>query len=982
VGALAVSPTDPGIIYAGMGEACIRNDVSPGDGVYRSRDGGDTWDHTGLADTRHIGEVLVDPLDPERVYVAALGHAFGANPERGIYRTLDGGDTWDRVLHTSTKAGAIDITMDAGSRDMLYAAVWEARRTFWDMSSGGPDSGIWRSTDGGDSWTEITRNEGLPRSAIIGRVGLAASGARPGRLWALIESPEAPGLYRSDDFGRAWSLVSAKRELRNRPFYFTHVKADPLREDRVYVMNSHMWRSDDGGVSFERIATQHDDNHDLWIDPGDNLRMISANDGGANVSFDAGASWSTVNNQLTAQIYRLDTDNRAPFFYVYGTQQDNSTIAVPSGTTDGAITMVDCRETGTGESGSVAVHPGDHNTVVAGGIGSSPGRGAALQHYDHRSRQIRLINIWPESHDGVAPSDLKYRFHFTFPVLFSSHDPGVLYAAGNVVFMSSDLGDSWEVISPDLTRNDPEKQQLSGGPIKKETSGAEDYCTITALSESPLEPELLWAGSDDGLVHLSRDRGATWEDVTPPDLPEWTFVKSIEPSRHRRGTAYLAATRYMLDDFRPFLLRTDDHGRTWVSIVGEGDEAIAAEDFVRVVRSDPIVDGLLYAGTETGLYVSVDDGSTWLRWSTIPTTPVYDLKVHGSDLVVATHGRGFWIADDLTPLRRVAQDPSLSGDFLFTPKKTWRVLPHLTSAWVTAEGKDYWTALGKAATFVAQADETGQVERRYLDAGSTGPTGAAIHYYLSDATASDPGVVITLDFLYGDKGVVRSIRSAPDYDPEGVAPRVPKDPGVCRLVWDLRHEGAMPLPGGPAGGEADRGPLVVPGEYEVRLTVQRPDGSTSVQTAPLVVVNDPRREVSQDDLERQLSALLSIRDKISEAHGALARLREARRRIEQRAGTGNMASRRAQAVLDELASVEKELIVLPGPLSDTFGRGEKALIQGLTTVISVIASADAKPTRQASSVVSIYFEQIDAQLARLRQVLDVDFEGLPHRAGG
>ncbi|MCE2530612.1 MAG: glycosyl hydrolase [Acidimicrobiia bacterium] len=969
VGALAVSHTNPEIIYAGMGEACIRNDVSPGDGVYRSRDGGDTWAHTGLADTRHIGEILVDPFDPERVYVAALGHAFGSNPERGIYRTLDGGDTWQRVLHTSTKAGAIDITMDARSRDILYAAVWEARRTFWNMSSGGPDSGIWRSTDGADSWTEITQNEGLPQSAIIGRVGLAASGARPGRLWALIESSEAPGLYRSDDFGRTWSLVSAKRELRNRPFYFTHVKADPLREDRVYVLNSHMWRSDDGGVGFNRIATQHDDNHDLWIDPGDNLRMISANDGGANVSFDGGASWSTVHNQLTAQIYRLDTDNRAPYFYVYGTQQDNSTIAVPSGTTDGAITMVDCCETGTGESGSVAVHPDDHNTVVVGGIGSSPGRGAALQHYDHRSEQIRLVNIWPEAHDGVAPSELKYRFHFTFPVLFSAQ------AAGNVVFNSRDIGDSWEVISPDLSRDDPEKQQLSGGPIKKETSGAEDYCTIAALSESPLEPELLWAGSDDGLVHLSRDRGANWEDVTPPDLPEWTFVKNIEPSRHRPGTAYLAATRYMLDDFRPFLLRTDDHGRTWVSIVGEGDEAIPAEDFVRVVRSDPIVDGLLYAGTETGLYVSVDDGSTWLRWPTIPNTPVYDLKVQGSDLAVATHGRGFWIADDLAPLRRLAQDPSLSGDFLFTPKKTWRVLPHLTSAWVTAEGKDYWTALGKAATFVAQVDETGQVERRYLDAGSTGPTGATVHYYLSDATASDPGVVITLDFLDGNQGVVWSIRSTPDGDLEGVAPRAPKDPGMCRFVWDLRHEGAMPLPGGPAGGEADRGPLIVPGEYEVRLTVQRPDGSASAQTAPLVVVNDPRREVSQEDLERQLSA------KISEARYALARLREARRRIEHLAGTGNMASRRAEAVLNELASVERELIVVPGDLSDTFGRDEKALIQGLTTLISVIASADAKPTKQALSVVSIYFEQIDAHLAHLQQVLDVDFESLHHQVG-
>ena len=434
VGALAVSPNHPEIIYAGMGEACIRNDVSPGDGVYRSENGGDTWIHTGLTDTRHIGEILVDPVDPERVYVAALGHAFGHNPERGIYRTFDGGETWQKVLHTSSKAGAIDITMDADSRDILYGAVWEAQRTFWSMSSGGPDSGIWKSVDGGDTWTEITHSEGFPPSAIFGRVGLTASGKRPGRVWALIESSEAPGLYRSDDFGESWRLMNANRELRNRPFYFTHVKADPLDEDRIYVCNSHMWGSSDGGATFRRIANQHDDNHDLWIDPQDNSRMIVANDGGASVSFDGGSSWSAVHNQLTAQIYRLATDDRQPFYYVYGTQQDNSTIAVPSGTIDGAITMVDCYETGTGESGSVAVDPDDHNTLVVGAIGSSPGRGAALQHYDHKSKQIRLINIWPEAHDGVSPAELKFRFHFTFPVLFSVHEPNLLYAAGNVVF--------------------------------------------------------------------------------------------------------------------------------------------------------------------------------------------------------------------------------------------------------------------------------------------------------------------------------------------------------------------------------------------------------------------------------------------------------------------------------------------------------------------------------------------------------------------
>ena len=662
VGALAVSDSDPSVVYAGLGESTIRADVSHGDGVWKSTDRGRSWMHLGLADTRHVSEIRIHPRDPDRVYVAALGHAFGPNPERGVYRSTDGGARWERVLYLDEHTGAADLALDARNPTILYASLWRVHRNFWELASGGPGSGLWRSTDGGATWTEITPNLGLPATAVLGKIGVAASPARDGRVWALVESDTAPGLYRSEDFGETWTLASDRQELRYRPWYYMHVFADPQDEDSVYVNNLRMWKSTDAGAHFTPLPTPHGDNHDLWIDPRDNRRMIQGNDGGANVSFNAGASWSSVYNQLTAQLYTVDTDGRAPHYLVYGTQQDNSSIGVPSSANDGAITWADCRVAGTGESGYVAVDPRDPDVVYVGAIGSSPGGGGALQRYDHRTGQIRLVNVWPEHHGGMGPGELRYRFGWTFPILFSPHDPNVLYAGGNRVFRSTDEGQSWEPISPDLTRAADDKLGPSGGPITLDTSGAEHYCTLYALAESPHEPGVLWAGSDDGLVHLSRDGGRSWRDVTPPDLPEWSFVRTVEPSPHAPGTLYLAATRYKLDDPAPYLYRTTDYGESWQAITGSGGLAIPADDFIRVIRADPGCPGVLYAGTETGLHVSLDDGATWRRWrSNFPVTPVYDLKVEGTDLVVATHGRSFWILDDLTPLHQEAAAGAAGG---------------------------------------------------------------------------------------------------------------------------------------------------------------------------------------------------------------------------------------------------------------------------------------------------------------------------------
>lgn len=974
VGALTVSDSDPNVIYVGMGETTIRTDVSHGNGLYKSTDGGKTWRHLGLEETRHIGEIRIHPKNPDHLYVAAQGHAFGPNEARGLYRSTDGGESWEKILYKSDKAGVADVTLDPRNPQVLYASMWQAHRNFWELSSGGEDSGIWKSTDGGNTWSDISRAKGLPQSGIYGKVGLSASPAQAGRVWALVEASEKPGLYRSDDFGDTWTLLTDQQDLRYRPWYYMHIFADPQDADTVYVNNLGFWKSTDGGKTFSGIATPHGDNHDLWIDPRNNQRMIQSNDGGANVSYNGGRSWSSIYNQLTAQFYTVTTDNQEPHYRVYGTQQDNSSVSVPSNTNDGAIVWGDCYPAGTGESGYMAVHPENSNIVYVGAVGSSPGGGGALQRYDHATGQIQLVNVWPQAHGGMGAGELKYRFPWTFPILFSPHDSGTLYTAGNVVFRSRDEGHSWEPISPDLTRNDPSKLGASGGPITKDTSGAEHYCTVYTLRESPHEAGVFWAGSDDGLVHLSRDGGASWQNVTPPDLPEWSFIRTVEPSPHDPATLYLAATRYKLDDPAPYLYKTDDYGQSWVRITGSGETAIPADDYTRVIRADPNAAGVLYAGTETGLYVSFDDGASWQRWqSNLPVTPIYDMTIKNNDLVIATHGRSFWIVDDLTPLHQLAQvdDPV----HLFTPRATWRLLPDLFGAWTGSDGKDYSIGLAKAATFVASKDETGQVERKFLDAGCGAPVGAIVYYILDEAPDAEEKV--TLKFLDESGALIREFSSKPsDYDYLEEAekemqpgPWITTKAGVNRFVWDLRYPGAARLRGNKTAGEAHRGPLVLPGAYQVELTVGEKRLATSFE-----VINDARSQATAEDLNAQLTLLLQIRDKISELNEQLVRLRKVNTQVTSwrerltESGQERLAAA-AKALGEKLEAIETELII-PGEHKDTFGLNQRVRLNAaLSSVISIVGSADAKPTKQARELAQEYMTQIDGHLEQLDDIL-------------
>jgi photosystem II stability/assembly factor-like uncharacterized protein len=933
IGAIAVAPSDPNVIYVGTGSACPRGNVSPGNGIYRSTDAGKSWDHVGLDETGQIARIRVHPKDSDLVYVAALGHIFGPNEDRGVFRSNNGGSTWDKVLFVNDRAGAVDLTMDPSNPRILFAAIWEAERKPWTMLSGGEDSGLYRSKDGGNSWDELT--EGLPEG-VKGRIGVSISAADSNRVWALVEADEG-GLFRSDDGGDEFRLINPDRNFRQRAWYYTHVFADPQSPQTVYVLNTGIWKSTDGGKTFSYIRAPHGDHHDLWIRPDDPMNMVNGNDGGANVSFNGGKTWSTQGNQPTAEMYRVTVDNQFPY-RVYGCQQDNSCVSLPSRTSSSGIARHDWYVIGGCESGHVAVDPRNTDISYAGCYGGSIGR------YDHATGQEREINAYPQLAVGQAAKDLRYRFQWNAPIRLSPHDPDVLYHTSQFVHRSTDHGQSWEVISPDLTRDDEEKQGYAGGDLTWDNTGVEVYDTIFAFEESRQTKGLLWAGTDDGRVHLSRDNGETWNEITPAGMPDWGQVNMIELSSHDPGRAFLAVTRYRLDDFKPYIFRTDDYGDTW-SLISSGSNGIPSDHFVRVVREDPERKGLLYTGTEFGLYISLDDGRTWRSFQqNLPITPVTDMAITGKDLVVATQGRSFWILDDLTPLHSITPEIAKAEIHLFQPRSTYRY--------------------GGGGGFGSGGS------------GANPPSGVIL-YHLLDEEVEDE---LQLEILDAEGAVLRTLSSEKE-EPQAPSPwrrffpetagnrKLAAEKGLNRYVWNLRLHDAELVDDAVLWGMA-RGPVVPPGSYQARLSL----GDWS-QTVDFHLVKDPRIEVSQADLVAQYELATEIWETLSESHRALDRIRDMRSQIEEltdrldKAGYGDGIAELSDTIGEQLTAIEQKIYQTKNESSQDILNYPPRLDNKILDVMSSVGSADAAPTDGAIELYRDLRSELDGYLAELDGVV-------------
>ena len=950
IGAVAVAAWDPNVVYVGGGEKTVRGNVSPGDGMWKSTDAGDTWARIGLNDSRHISRIRVHPKDPDLVYTAVMGHLFGPNEQRGVYRSRDGGETWERVLYVNDEVGAVDLAMDPANARILYASFWRVLRTPYTLESGGEGSGIYKSVDGGDSWEALTRNEGLPQGTI-GISGIAVSPTNNRNVYAIIEAEDG-GVFRSRDGGVTWSKTSEDRNLRQRAWYYTRIYADPADEESLYVLNVRFHHSKDGGKSFSEIDTPHGDNHDLWIDPGDPLRMIQSNDGGANISVDRGKTWSVQSNQPTAQFYRVSTDNDFPY-RLLGGQQDNSAVRIRSRSAFGdAIGVRDWEPTAGGESGHIAAKPDNPDIVVGGSYGGY------LRVVDHRTGETRGIDVWPDNPMGWGAAELKHRFQWNFPIAFSIHDPDVLYVAADVLFRSRDLGENWQAMSPDLTRNDKSRMQASGGPITKDNTSVEYFGTIFALAESQHETDVMWVGSDDGLVHLTRNGGTTWTNVTPAGLPEWAQINSLEIHPYEPGGAYLAATRYKSDDFRPYLYRTLDWGASWQKITN----GIPNNHFTRALRADPDREGLLYAGTEFGVYHSVDDGRNWLPIQlNLPIVPITDLALKEQDLIAATQGRGFWILDDLSVLHQATAATAGKSVHLFTPRPAFRL---------TAGGR---------------SDEP-------VNAGMNPPVGVVFNYSLAEEPAAETEISLEVFESRNAEAIWTWTRKPGTVEEE--EERDPNEPpdtrlltadkGLNRFAWDLRYPGMDRFDKLIMWADMKEGPKAVPGAYRARLTVGNVSNDVSFEILP-----DTRSSSTAADYQAQFDFVQESRDLLSRTHGEIRKIRALRTQLEglqtrfemegdSDADTAGLLAE-VTALLETITPIEEALYQTRNESRQDPLNYPIRLNNKLTSLMRTVAVGDARPSASAVAVKNELNTAIESELQQLDSVWNANVPALNSR---
>ncbi len=921
IGAVSIAPSDPTILYVGEGEGTLRGNVSEGFGIWRSDDGGRNWRNLGLKDTRHIIRIVVHPKDPDIVWVAAIGHLFGPNLERGVFKTTNGGKTWKKVLYVNDQTGSSDLVMEPGNPAVLYAATWRILRTPYSMESGGEGGGIWKSIDGGETWKNITTNKGLPKG-LWGITGVAVSPSNTDKIYALIENANG-GMYVSSDAGESWTLQSSDNNIRQRAWYYTKVFVDPKNENDVYVLNVNFLKSTDGGKTYKNIRTPHGDHHDLWIDPKNGSRMIVGDDGGAQISFNGGDDWSTYENQPTAQFYRVSTDNHYPY-RILGAQQDNSTVRILSRSDEGQISTNDWMPTAGAESGYVVADPLNPDIVYGGNYSGY------LSRLDHKTGENRAVSVWPDDPLGGGIDVAKYRFQWNFPIFFSPNNPKKLYAAGNVLFASENEGASWTALSGDLTTNDKLRQASSGGPITKDNTGVEVYCTIFTATESALEKDLLWTGSDDGLIHVSKNGGKQWENVTPPAAGKWMMWNCVETDPFQKGKAYFVGTKYKEDDFTPYIFKTSDYGKSWTKITN----GIPAMHFARAIRADKKRPGLLYCGTEYGMYISYDDGANWKSFQlNLPMVPITDLTIKENDLIVATQGRAFWVLDDLGMVQQKDNSILDKSLYAYDVNNTYRY-------------NGYRNANAK-------------------NAGMNPANGVVLNYYVKDVKDS---AKISIDILDKDKKIIKTFSSfAKEKDK-----KLDVIKGMNQLVWDMKYDSAEKVKGLIIWHGNVPGPKAAPGKYFYKIKNDKDSAEGS-----FVIKANPVYNLTQKDYEDQFNFLLSVRDKFSEMQTAIKNITDIRKQINDFTALQGMAlppeiKKAADTINKQMTAIEEALHQTKAKSGQDVLNYPIRLDDKISGLYDFASSGNAAPARQVIEAFADLGGQADVQLNKLKRIMETD----------